>query len=331
MDLGIRRAGDLHGDAHTKMIVMGESGAGKTAFCASAPNPLIVLVEPQGMDTVLDHNPEADVLEVLKVAREAGVHPMQVVRNAIQAARKGDLDNLTICFDSLTELSRLFKDEIMVGRHETAEFTTDDWITYTSRFRRFLRALRSLPYDVICVAHVQLDEDESTGKKVMHRFPLFEGRKFGRECAGYFNAAGYAYRRQIEEEGAPLETRYLVMFDGPSRYQVKRCGGLGPIEQPDATDLLGRIKAHRIARATGAAPADVDPREESVEEEPAEAPPAAGKRSRRGGAKAAGRAAPAKETVADDGSAADRADDAPPDDVRPPRRKSKPSWADRSR
>lgn len=196
-------------DRYFKILVYGDSGAGKTWLAASAPNPVILLTERNGEQSVSMSAPDAPYA-IVSTADE--------VRDFVAGAMSGTFRSQgydTLVIDGLTEIQRLLRDEIQRAKSEDAEFTFRDWGDLNEKMRRFMRTLRDLPYHVVCTA---LAESEMEGD-IRHVFPAFQGRKLYSEVMQFFNAVGYVYRAPAEKQGEPM--RHLVMFDGPQRYSVK--------------------------------------------------------------------------------------------------------------
>lgn len=206
MGLQFTRGRDMPAaNMYYKVLVYGHSGAGKTWLAASAPNPIVLLTEQNGLQSARLSNPDA---------RVAYTSSIDDVRDLAQAARSGSLSGVdTIVIDGLTEIQRLFKDE-MLAQRGTDEFSIAMWGELTEKMRRLLRLLRDVPYHVVCTA---LAETEMEGE-IRHVFPAFQGKKLYDEVMQYFNLVGYAYK---VAKGDSVE--HVVMFDGPSRFAAKNC------------------------------------------------------------------------------------------------------------
>lgn len=209
MALQFKRGRDAKPEGiHLKFLVYGHSGAGKTWLAASAKNPIILLTERNGEQSVRLSNPDAPY---------AIVSNIEEVRDFLRAAQSGVFAEQgidTIVVDGLTEIQRLFKDEMIAEKGGDTEFTFAMWSDLTEKMRRMLRMLRDLPLHVVCTA---LAETEMEGE-IRHIFPAFQGRKLFDEVMQYFNAVGYVFKRGGDGD---KPQQHFVMFDGPSRYSVK--------------------------------------------------------------------------------------------------------------
>jgi len=220
-----------------KLLFIGDSGTGKTRLCCTAPNPVILLVEPNGLMTIQATNPDAIVVEA---------NNLQTVYSFFQDAMSGRLKEETGCetiiIDSLTEMQRLIRDDILMQKGNApganVKFSLADWGVLTDRMRKMIRTVRDLPFTIVCTALAQYETDESTG--IRYAMPSFDGRKMPNEICGYFSAVGYVYREQVTE-GEEVEIRHRVMFRGPSNYLTKGLPGLDATEEPDVTAMLAKI------------------------------------------------------------------------------------------
>ena len=100
-----------------KLLLFGDSGAGKTHTSVTAPKPCVLLTEPNGLLSIQASNPDAYVIDVMRIAAEGESKPMDVVRLFFRAAMDGTLKAETgaetVVIDSLTELQRMLRDEIL--------------------------------------------------------------------------------------------------------------------------------------------------------------------------------------------------------------------------
>jgi hypothetical protein len=232
MPIDLIKAGELGGLVHVKALLHGNSGAGKTWASVSAPSPIVLLTEANGMASIKHANPDAIVVH----AKDMGV-----VREFFQEAMSGTFSDAgckTIVVDSLTEIQRMMRDEIMVGRQNYADFSMKDWGELTERMRRFVRILRDVPYHVVATALSSISEDADG---VRHIVPQFQGRAIGNEIAGYFSLVGYVHKREVEDEDGGKVILRRTMLEGPSRVLCKPCGSLGGIVESDITEWFREI------------------------------------------------------------------------------------------
>lgn len=245
---------------HYKLLVYGHSGAGKTWLAASAPNPIVLLTEQNGVQSARLSNPEA---------RYAYTSSIEDVRDLLRAAQARALGTEqdpvdTIVIDGLTEIQRLFKDEMMQQRGD-GEFSIAMWGELTEKMRRLLRMLRDVPYHVVCTA---LAEAEMEGE-TRHVFPAFQGRKLYDEVMQYFNAVAYCYK---QPKGDGIE--HVAMFDGPSRIAAKNCFPLKGTRVGPVSTWIAELRAASAPAQTPASPEPAGPTvlegEKPADEKPAD-------------------------------------------------------------
>lgn len=225
-----------------KILVFGDSGAGKTRLASTAPNVCYLLTEPNGMATIRVANPNAVVVQ----ADDAN-GGLDTVREFLRAARSGELKRQTGCetiaIDSLLELQRMLRDEIMRSKRggtQGARFTLQDWGILNDKMRSLVRAFRDLPFHVIGITHASAQTNESGDQRWVA--PMFQGKALPAEIAGYFSCVGYVYR-QVErgEDKTQMKVHQRVMFQGPETMMIKTLPGLEPIEEPDVKRWIANI------------------------------------------------------------------------------------------
>jgi hypothetical protein len=226
-----------------KLLLYGDSGTGKTWCASTSPNPCFLLTEPNGLPTIRAANPGAVVIQ----ADEAH-GGMNTVREFLRAAKDGSLKKETGCetvvLDSLNELQRMIRDEIMATKKGTAQeavFSLQDWGTLTDRMRGLVRAFRDLPFHIVGITHADAQQDEAAGTR--HVLPMFMGRSLPNEIAGYFSAVGLMYRDRSKADDGGVLTHHRVLLKGPPSVVCKGLPGLEPIEEPDLRGWLARMAA----------------------------------------------------------------------------------------
>jgi hypothetical protein len=234
-DLIYKTAGDL--PSQRKILLHGDSGSGKTRIGAMAPSPIIILTEPNGLATIQASNPDAMVVEATDLATVT-----RVLKDAASGQLTEKLGRKTLVLDSLTELQRMIRDDILATK-SGGTFTLQDWGTLTDRTRKLIRMLRNVRMDILAIALSQHENEESTG--VRHTTPMFEGRKIPNEIAGYFSAVGYVFKRYKADENNP-DTKVVsheVLFGGPQNILTKTLPGLEAVEVPDMNVWLDKMQS----------------------------------------------------------------------------------------
>ena len=228
-----------------RVLLHGDSGAGKTTAASTMPRPCFLLTEPNGLLSIRAANPDAIVVDVVSTASTKGVPPMNVVREFFVAALDGTLANAgvqSIVIDSLTELQRILRDEITstkrVGPNGEVKWTLDDWSTLTDRMRKLVRTIRDLPFHVVAICLSDTEVDDSGTRYVV---PAFQGKKLPNEVAGYFNVVGYVFKRSEQNDDGASVLSHRVLLRGSSNYLCKSLPQLAAVEHPRLDDWLARI------------------------------------------------------------------------------------------
>jgi len=239
-NLSYRSAAEL--PSQRKILIHGDSGAGKTRIGALAPSPVIILTEPNGLATIQSANPDAIVVEATD---------LKTVTQVLKDASDGHLASMgrkTLVLDSLTELQRMIRDDILASK-SGGTFSLQDWGLLTDRTRKLIRLLRNVRMDILAIALSQHETEESTGLR--HVTPMFEGRKIPNEIAGYFSAVGYAFKQYAEDPSNPEQkvVQHRVLFGGPQHILCKTLPGLQAIEEPDLGSWLQKIQDSTGAEA----------------------------------------------------------------------------------
>ena len=222
----IQKAKDAVKDktAKTKILLYGDSGSGKTWLASGSIKPLIILTEPNGFTSAAHSNPDAIIIET---------HDANQLREIVRLAKDGVIDGHkidTIVIDSLTEIQRLFKQDIL-SKHRKERFTLQMWGEQADSMRKFIRFVRDVPVNVVCTALMESVIDEADGQR--HVSPSFEGKKTGSEIMQYFNCVGCLYKTQTEEG-----IERVLMLEGPNRVTCKTSYPLpNQIKNPIMSDI----------------------------------------------------------------------------------------------
>jgi hypothetical protein len=241
-------------DLHVKLLVHGRSGSGKSTLGAKMPKPLIILLEPNGLPSILAANPAALVIRAYdpnfyddkKTGKKT---TYDVLREALAIASTGGFDGVeSIVLDSATEAQRVIKEQMIREKDPNINIneyvmTIPDWGVLTERMRRFCRLFRDLPYNTLMIT--LSNEEKNEDGKIVAVMPSFEGKKMPEEVAQFQSAVGYAFRRTIKIEGQPDGTAFEVVFQTGAGHTVKPVAPLRAIEVADPSDWIRRVRAHK--------------------------------------------------------------------------------------
>jgi hypothetical protein len=186
-----------------KLLIHGESGAGKSHLLATCDaRPLIISLEPQGVDTLAAANPRALIVDCVKLSKEDGamqakikakgqpVTPLAILRhmlgelvsNAPAWHKKGVT---RVGFDSLHIIQQMFAAEIVSetnksrkadGKESLDQLAKDGWGVLGTKMQNFCDTLRALDFDVLVVA---ISKQKETGPKYAGLQGAFSDRSTG--------------------------------------------------------------------------------------------------------------------------------------------------------
>lgn len=175
---------------YIKMLVFGESGAGKTTFCGTAQDSELtapaLMIDVEGGTSVIADKPSID-------ARAA--RAMAHVQEIADTLHKHPKYYKTVELDSLTELRDIDMGEVMLEQFRKKPETTDlyvpsprEWGKSGARVKEVLRYLKDLPCHVIVTTLAEDRKDERTGKITTE--PLLPGQ-LRKQVPGFFDIVGY--------------------------------------------------------------------------------------------------------------------------------------------
>lgn len=223
------------------MLIYGKSGVGKTRLAGSAlqvPEMReILIVDIEGGTLTLRKDfPTAPVVRVQSWT------DMQKVYDALFAGGHGFK---TVVLDSLTEIQKFNMSEIMRNLIDDNENRDPDvpslreWGKNLEQTRRFVRAFRDLPLNVIFTALLREDKDRA-GKPI--NLPSLSG-KMAQEVAAFLDIVLYYSVKEVpDDEGGTRTARVLQSVATESTTAKDRSGLLPPVLiDPTMTDLYDII------------------------------------------------------------------------------------------
>lgn len=168
-----------------KVMIYGPPGVGKTHFCATAGECLLIDVDSGSRTLVGTKN--VDVLEYVSIEQ---------VEAIVEYMRKGDpafAKYETIAFDTLSTLQMKNLDSQLQRQSKTAGMPIykADWDIYgemTQRLRSLMMAFRSIDKNLIVTCH-STEKEDSVSKLMTQRLDLTP--KLAATVAGLFDIIGY--------------------------------------------------------------------------------------------------------------------------------------------
>lgn len=192
---------DVDPSAHLKVLVYGDSGAGKTCFAAGFPTPILFLDFDGKVNSAASfYSGDKDRLaqiEVETLTPKPGVDPIQKFQ---EITRKLDKENpyKTIVIDSLTTFSaaclkHIVKTNPGIKRVQSAQGVQpgmQDYGILKREFSRLIPGFLTLDSNIVMCAHIKVDKDELTGE--INRSTMMDG-SFSQELPIYFEEVWRAY------------------------------------------------------------------------------------------------------------------------------------------
>lgn len=227
------------GDAikYRKMLLYGPFGVGKTVFCATAPRPLIVAVEPTGPLSLLNH---PDLEANSKIFQFRSVFQLETLLDKIlelPVDRVHELFGETFVIDSFSELQKWDLDDIVTkaaavdaSRNKFLP-TGPDYNINTEHLRQLAGKLERIPMHVIVTCHVKEEKDDSTGRLLVR--PNLTPKLAG-SLAGKFDVVAYM---AVNGQG-DTAVRSLQCHPTNTVTAKTRIGGLPPILENPTFDTL---------------------------------------------------------------------------------------------
>ena len=185
-----------------KVFTYGSTGLGKTTWAASAPMPLFLLTEPQGLPSIQAVNPEALVVPIdtwqnFKQVWQAVMQARPITLDNGQPAAEANLGGHTVQFqtlvvDSFTDLQQKMM-EAMTGQkglvlNGAAQLQLHQWGTLQNAMAKILRDQRHLPASTVFICLASESYDEKQRRRVV---PALSGKMIASTIGQYFNACAY--------------------------------------------------------------------------------------------------------------------------------------------
>lgn len=258
-------------DNQHNLLVYGPSGTGKTSLGVSAPDPVILLSERQGYESVKSAAKRLNK----PIPPTFWIQNRDALSTAIKVLRRGNTETLanlcdallpksevekavtslpyrkpqTVVIDSVTEMFNLISDDIdttappKLAKDGLPERTMRYWTVLGDRAHGFIRAARDLPFHVVMLA---LQEDKETGEgdeKARIVQPMTPMRKIPAMLSSAVNAVGVSEVVRKRATGKQMEMKWQVKFASPSWMLTKPLRPLQDVETPDITDWFNRLAA----------------------------------------------------------------------------------------
>ena len=221
MAINLRSTSDAHTNG-VKLLVYGQSGAGKTTLIKTLPKPIVLSAEG-GLLSLQDADLPFIEISDMETLREAYIWLTQ------SDEAKGFE---SVALDSISEIA-----EVVLNAEKKA--TKDPRQAYGAmqeQMTDIIRSFRDLPGRHVYMS-AKLEKTQDEMGRVLYA-PSMPGNKIG-QALPYFLDEVLALRVEKDGEGV---TQRALMCDSDGLWLAKdRSGKLGPWEAPDLGEIIAKI------------------------------------------------------------------------------------------
>lgn len=298
----------LDNEKYVNAAFYGKSGTGKTSIGVSAPKPLILLSERQGIvhvkqaakrlgkpvpPTLFMHT-FGDYRNVLVALRGDKTQPFQIKQKVLDGDGNASDEVVfeleewpeSVVLDSLTDCGRLCVEEIrrqsppVRGKDGLPTDSQRFWNVLGDRMKNLILGFRDAPVHSVFLSLADdrdVGEDDEKHRQCSPDLPM---RRLGDVLSSAVNVIGYTYRKMVREEGkTTARIVYGVMTTGPEYMTLKPYRPLRDIEIPDFTHWVNVVNGSIAPEAVTAPPSllvggDIDVTDKPVEAAQEQAPEA---------------------------------------------------------
>lgn len=222
---------------NVNMLVFAESGWGKTTLAGSADAVpamrKVVALDFEGGDLSLSHSyPNVDVLRI---------SDWMDCQRVYEELFAGGHEYGTVIIDSLTEIQKLCMYYVMgtvVDEHPERDENVPsirEWGINLELMRKFVRAMRDLPLNVIFTALVVEDRNQRTG--LVTKKPSLSG-KLKNEVAAFLDVVAYGYIKEMSENNETVQKRLLLTQSTDEIIAKDRTGKLPQVVVEPTMEIL---------------------------------------------------------------------------------------------
>lgn len=223
-------------EQHHRILIMGDSGSGKTHFIGTMPKPFVCDFD-RGLNTLQGKPVKAMAF---------GPEDWNAFAAEVKAWKGGPMYGCeTFCVDSLSMASEAAMNAVLTksGRRG-GQPTVQDWGEAIRRVKDMLGYITTLPCNVVVTAHWQLVRDEILGD--VQYLPLIFGKDLPHRLGIWFDEV-YSTLVRTKIEGTSSVTSYdlQVKPDARSRIIKSRMNSTGMLfnqfEAPDFNHLQKKV------------------------------------------------------------------------------------------
>lgn len=262
--LRMQRIDDLAEEAYWKIAITGPGGTGKTTLGVSAPKPLIVLSERQGLPSIKQAakrlgvpvppvvyvDDAEDYRGVLRALHGPKDKPFVIVDPAtgeVIIELPAEEWPQTVVVDSLTDACDVLRRELDAqspnrkGRDGLPVMARGKWGVWTDRCMALIKGFRDLPMNVVFLCLISDRTKEDDDGNIIERIvqPKLATHGMGPQLCAAVNIMGYT-RRKMEGD-TPV---YAVLTIAPEWMLSKPCEPLQQWEVPNLTSWIERLNGN---------------------------------------------------------------------------------------
>lgn len=241
---------DLATSQYLKVLIYSESGCGKTCSLSTMPGPIFVLDFDQKVSSLASYLKHTNASKLKEISYEPFGHdpakkgrPMQRFAGAILEKKKqieaGEFKYKTVALDSLTTFGEELMREIVVANPGTKRAidgipALQDYLVLSNEFKKYISMLLSLPVNVVVLAHIAYDKDDSNG--AVKGVPLLPGKL----AAALPVVFPEIYRAFVTQKDGKAEYMLQTRQDGKhiTRTQIP---GLGAVVKNDLGEIIKEL------------------------------------------------------------------------------------------
>jgi phage nucleotide-binding protein len=208
-----------------KILLYGESGAGKTYTCSTAPGKVLVISMEAGLLSIRDKE-NVDAIEI-KTYEE--------LNQIYGELKNGSHDYNTVCLDSISEMSEiLLHHELSINKDARKAFGN-----VKETCEGIMRMFRDLPMHVIFVSKMAKENNDGRWDFA----PRMVGKQLGQTIPYFFDEvlALRVMEQPNEETGGTDYPRWLQTTIGDGYVCKDRSGKLEDFEEPDLSQIINKL------------------------------------------------------------------------------------------
>lgn len=207
-----------------KILVYGESGAGKTYTCSTAPGKVLVISMEAGLLSIRDKE-NVDAIEIKSY---------EELNQIYGELRAGEHDYDTVCLDSISEMSEiLLEHELNINKNALKAYGN-----VQNACTNVMRMFRDLPMHVIFVCKMAKENNEGA----WFFQPKMIGKQLGQSIPYFFDEVlCLRVMEQTDSEGKSIHTRWFQTTLAEGYVCKDRSGKLEPLEEPNLTTVIAKL------------------------------------------------------------------------------------------